>query len=67
MQSNPIFYHANNNIYIRGRSDTRIVTYTSIKNGGVKLVKYQDALSFVLFTDVLRMNHGTFGWYIARL
>ena len=31
-----------------------LVQTLQLKSGGVKLVKYQNALNFVLFTDVLR-------------
>jgi hypothetical protein len=31
-----------------------LVQILQLKSGGVKLVKYQNAINFVLFTDVLR-------------
>jgi hypothetical protein len=31
-----------------------LVQTLQLKSGGVKLVKYQNAINFVLFTDVLR-------------
>jgi hypothetical protein len=31
-----------------------LVQALHLKSGGVKLVKYQNAINFVLFTDVLR-------------